>query len=228
MTLDVTSPFHLTLMGRLRAYFFAGVLITAPISITLYIAWHVIGFVDDRVAQLLPEAYNPNLYLPFAIPGVGLVIAVVFLVLVGWATAGLLGRVFLGLSEGVVQRMPGVRTVYAAVKQIFETVLAQRATMFRKVVLVEFPRRGLWRIGFVTGATPGAAQAVSPGGVVNVFLPGTPNVVSGFLVLVPVADVTEIDLTVEEALRLVVSGGIAVPGAQPDRTSAAAASRSNK
>ena len=174
--------FHLGLMARLRAYFFAGILITAPISITFYIAWIVINFIDGQVARLLPEDYNPNHYLPFSIPGLGLLVAITMLTLIGWTTAGLLGRLFLRVSEAVLRRMPVVSSIYSWVKQIFETVFHERASPFREVVLIEFPRKGLWRVGFITGKTPGTTQNIVPGGLVNVFLPGTPNAASGFLV----------------------------------------------
>jgi uncharacterized membrane protein len=202
---------HLTLMQRLRAYFFAGILITAPITLTLYITWLLINFIDAKVTNLLPGDYNPNSYLPVNIPGLGLIIAVVLLTLIGWLTAGFFGRLFLRISEAILRRMPVVRSIYAWVKQIFETVFHERASPFREVVLIEFPRKGLWRVGFITGRTPGTTQDIIPGGLVNVFLPGTPNAASGFLVLVPVADIYRVDLTTEEALKLVVSGGIATP-----------------
>ena len=226
------TPFHMSLMARLRTYFFAGILITAPISITIYIAWLVIGFIDARVVSVLPG--NPNMYLPFNIPGVGLVIVVALLTGIGWVTAGLLGRLFVRLSESVLNRMPVIRSVYGWTKQIFETVFHERATPFREPVLVEFPRAGVWSVGFVTGRTPGKAQDMVEGGLVNVLLPTAPNVTTGFLVLVPPKDVVPLDLTTEEALKLLVSGGIATPPekpappVQPERTSLTAASRSNK
>jgi len=226
--------FHLGLLARFRAYFFAGILITAPIAITVYIAWIVVRFIDERVADFLPDAYNPKSYLPFDLPGIGLIIVVVALTMVGGLTAGILGRLFLRVSESLLHRMPVVRSVYGAVKQVFETLFSPRVSVFRQVVLVEFPRTGLWRVGFITGTTPGQIQDVMPGGLVNVFIPSTPNATSGFLVLVPPKDVIEIDLTTEEALKLIVSGGIAVPPkrnaatAQPERINLAAASRSNK
>jgi uncharacterized membrane protein len=234
---ELPISFHLSLMARLRAYFFAGILITAPISITFYIAWIVINFVDGQVARLMPADYNPSTYLPFSIPGLGLVVAITMLTLIGWTTAGLLGRLFLRVSEAILRRMPVVSSIYSWVKQIFETVFHERASPFREVVLIEFPRKGLWRIGFVTGKTPGSTQDIVPGGMVNVFLPGTPNAASGFLVLVPTDDIYRVDLTPEEALKLVVSAGIATPlprtviesvARQPDRTNLTAASRSNK
>lgn len=207
----VSGGFHLSLMQRLRAYLFAGILITAPISITVYLTWVVVHFVDERVNNLLPATYNPNHYLPFSVPGLGLLIVLLSLIFIGGLAAGMIGRLFLRISEGVVHRTPVLRSIYSAIKQIFHTILADRAQTFRQVVLVEFPRTGLWRIGFVTGTTPGKAQEVAPGGLVNVFIPSTPNPTAGFLVLVPKTDAIEIDITVEEAIKLVVSGGIAAP-----------------
>jgi uncharacterized membrane protein len=201
--------FHMSLLARLRAYLFAGILLTAPIAITLYIAWIVINFVDQTVARMLPPDYNPNHYLPFSIPGLGLVLVVVVLIVVGYLAAGMAGRFFVRISEGVLSRMPIVRSVYSAVKQIFETILAERANAFSKVVLVQFPREGMWRIGFVTGLIPGDVQGVAEGGVLNVFVPNSPNVTAGFLVLVPPKEIVHVDLTPEEALKLIVSGGIA-------------------
>jgi uncharacterized membrane protein len=201
--------FHMGLLARLRAYLFAGILLTAPIAITIYMVWLVVTFVDQTVTRLLPPVYNPNHYLPFNVPGLGLVLVGTILIVVGWLAAGMLGRLFVRVSEGVLNRMPVVRSVYGAVKQIFETILAQRANAFRKVVLVQFPSKGMWRIGFVTGQIPGNVQDVAPGGVVNVFIPNSPNVTAGFLVLIPPKDIIECDLTPEEGLKLIVSGGIA-------------------
>lgn len=209
--LDEIKPvsFHMGLLARLRAYLLAGVLLTAPIAITIYIVWLVVTFVDRSVANALPPAYNPNQYLPFDVPGLGLILVGAFLIVVGWLAAGILGRFFLRVSEGVLNRMPVVRSVYGAVKQIFETILAERANAFSKVVLIQFPRQGMWRIGFVTGMIPGNVQEIAPGGIVNVFVPNSPNVTAGFLVLVPQHEIVEVDLTPEEGLKLVVSGGIA-------------------
>ena len=208
---DGLATFHMGVMARLRAYFFAGLLITAPTAITLYTAWLVIRFIDGWVTGLVPEPYNPNHYLPFNIPGLGLIAVLALLVLVGWATAGLLGRLFLRLSEGIVNRMPVVRSVYSWVKQIFETVFSQQSSMFREVVMIEFPRRGLWRVGFITGRTSGRAQETPDGALVNVFVPNTPNAATGFLTLVPENAIHRLELTTEEALKLIISGGIATP-----------------
>jgi uncharacterized membrane protein len=202
------------LLARLRAYFLAGILITAPISITLYIAWSLIAWVDGYILPLLPPKYNPETYLPFAFPGIGLIILVVGLTAIGAATAGFVGRVLVKTSEQVLSRMPVVRSIYGAVKQIFETVLAQKSTAFREVVLVEFPRRGMWAMGFITGLTEGEIQELTEEEVVNVFVPTTPNPTSGYLFFVARKDVYPLSMTVEEGIKMVVSGGIVTP---PDR-----------
>lgn len=198
-------------MGRLRAYFIAGVLITAPIGITIYLAWIFITFVDDSVRALIPPAYNPENYLRFTIPGIGLVVVLVGLTLIGATTANVLGRFFLGLSERILNRMPVVRGVYGAVKQVFETVLAQQSGAFREVVLVEFPRRGAWTIGFITGTTRGEVAARIEEECLNVLVPTTPNPTGGYLLFVPKKDVVRLGMTVEEGIKLVVSGGIVTP-----------------
>ena len=168
-------PFHLSLRARLRAYLIAGILITAPIGITFYLVWLVVSFIDDRVSAVLPARYNPESYLPFSVPGLGLVIALVALIVIGALTAGIVGRAVIKLSESLLARMPVVRSVYGATKQIFETVLAQKSTAFRQVCLVEYPGAVVWTLGFVTGTTVGEVQALTSDEVVNVFLPTTPE-----------------------------------------------------
>ena len=149
--------------ARLRAYFLAGILITAPISITFYLAWLFIGFVDRQVTPFIPEAYNPNTYLPFALPGLGIFVIAVFLTLVGAFTAGFLGRFVVRTGERILARMPVIRSVYGAFKQIFETVLAQQSNAFREAVLVEYPRRGVWAIATLKATPPpGAAPKATP------------------------------------------------------------------
>jgi uncharacterized membrane protein len=197
--------------ARLRAYLLAGVVITAPISITFYLAWMFITFVDARVTPLIPEAYNPTTYLPFAIPGLGLVIVIVALTLIGALTAGFVGRLVVRFYDRVLGRMPVLRSIYSATKQIIETVVAHQSTAFREAVLVEYPRRGIWCIGFLTGVTRGEVQKLTEEEVLNVFLPTTPNPTSGFLLFVPRGDLVILDMSVEEALKMVISGGIVSP-----------------
>lgn len=202
---------RMTLGGRLRAYFFAGILVTAPAAITFYVAWLFIGFIDEQVTSLLPSRYNPNEILPFSIPGLGLVMLVAALTMIGAFTAGFLGRMALRFSESILARMPVIRSLYGAVKQIFETVLATQSTAFRQVVLVEYPRRGIWAIGFVSGVTKGEVQNLTADEVINVFLPTTPNPTSGFLLFVPRRDLVVLNMSVEDGIKMVVSGGIVTP-----------------
>ncbi|MCY4230326.1 MAG: DUF502 domain-containing protein [Alphaproteobacteria bacterium] len=207
-----------SLPARFRNYVIAGVLVTAPIGITAWLAWQIVQFFDSSVRAIVPEGYNPEQYLPFSIPGIGLVIFVLALWLIGYATANLMGRTLIETGERVLSRMPVVRTVYGALKQIFETVLAHKSTAFRQVVLVEYPRRGLWCLAFVSGKTEGEVQNLSEDELVNIFLPTTPNPTSGFLLFVPKRDLTPLSMTVEEGIKMVVSGGIVTP---PDRRSEA-------
>lgn len=196
---------------RVRAYFLTGILITAPLFITGYLAWLFIGFVDAKVTPLLPEQYNPESYLPFGVPGLGLITLFIFLTIVGAVTAGFFGKLWLRFSERLLNRMPVVRNIYSAVKQILETVLAQQSSAFREAVLVEYPRRGLWAIAFITGRTEGEVQNVTEEECINIFLPTTPNPTSGFLLFVPKKDLISLSMSTEEAIKMVISGGIITP-----------------
>lgn len=206
---------QLALMARLRAYFFAGILVTAPIGITIYLSWQLVNFVDTRVTALLPAQFNPESYLPFAIPGLGVVVVIAALILIGAATAGYFGRLLTGFFDAALARMPVVRSVYGALKQIMETVLAQRSNAFREAVLIEYPRRGVWTIGFLTGVTQGEVQNITTDELINVFVPTTPNPTSGYLLFVPRGDIIELGMPVEDALKMIVSGGIVTPSPPP-------------
>jgi uncharacterized membrane protein len=210
----VRSP----LTTRLRAYFLTGIIVTAPIGITMFLVWEFISFLDTRVVALLPTPYNPETYLPFSVPGLGLLIMLAFLTFVGMLAAGLAGRTLVRMGEHLLSRMPVIRSVYGTLKQIFETVLAQSSRSFREVVLVEYPRRGVGAIGFVTGPTRGEIQDMSDEELMNVFLPTTPNPTSGFLLFVPKKDLIHLDMSIEEGIKMVISGGIVVP--PPDGTDA--------
>jgi uncharacterized membrane protein len=207
----------LGLLKRLRAYFLAGVIIVAPISLTIYIVLAVIQFFDAAVTALIPARYNPNQFLPFNLPGLGLVLVLSGLTLIGMLTANFLGRAVMRLGESIVNRMPVVRNLYSTLKQIFETVFAQTSRSFREVVLVEYPRRGIWVIGFVTGRTTGEVQESRPEDLINVFLPTTPNPTSGFLLFIPREDLITLDMTIEQGIKMVISGGIVTPESFPAR-----------
>ncbi len=210
------------LLARLRTYFLTGLIVTAPVAITFWILVGFIEFVDGKVVPLIPPAYNPNTYirdvfgLGLDIPGIGLVVVFLGLTLIGFFAAGLLGRMVVRTGEQLVNRMPVVRSVYGALKQIFQTVLESSSRSFREVVLVEYPRRGIWAIAFITSTTEGEVQSTIADPVVNIFLPTTPNPTSGFLLFVPRSDLVVLDMTVEEGIKMVVSAGIVTP---PDRRS---------
>lgn len=203
-----------TFLGRLRTYLLAGILVTAPISITLYLTWVIIDFIDGKIIPLVPERYNPETILPFSVPGIGLILMLTTLTLIGWLAAGILGRWMIRFSEQLLARMPVVRNVYGAIKQIMETVMAQQSKAFREVVLIEYPRRGIWAVGFITDRTQGEVQNACKDKMVNVFLPTTPNPTSGFLLFVPEQDIYHLHMSVEEGIKMVISAGIVTP---PDR-----------
>jgi uncharacterized membrane protein len=205
------------LLGRLRNYLLAGIIVTAPVLITFFIIWQIVDFFDDTVSQLIPARYNPETYLPFSLPGLGFLFMLGLLTLIGWFTAGFVGRSLMRAGEQILQRMPVVRSIYGTLKQIFETVLAQSSRSFREVVLVEYPRRGLWAIAFVTGPTRGEIRERFSEELVNVFLPTTPNPTSGFLLFVPARDLIHLEMSIEDGMKLVISGGIVTPPAQLER-----------
>lgn len=235
-------PKRLPFTVRLRNYFLTGIVVAAPISITIYLVWSFISAVDVWVKPLIPARYNPDSYLPFTVPGFGLVVAVVALTVLGFLTANLVGRAFLRYGEMLVDRMPLVRPIYRALKQIFETVLTQRANSFQQVALLEFPRRGAWVVVFIATEAKGEIAARLPAedgdDYVVCFMPTTPNPTSGFLMIVPKRDVIFLDMTVEDAAKLVISAGLVTPEfdaetlaavrAQPAASNLAAESRSNR
>jgi len=211
------SPVKHGVVWRLRNYFLTGIVITAPIIITAYIAWQFVGWVDGIVTPLLPVDYRPETYLRFPIPGLGLVIVAVLLTVVGFLTANILGRTLVQFGESVLNRMPVVRSIYFALKQIFETVFSQSSQSFKDVVLIEYPRQGIWTLAFVTGQGEGEVRRLLDEDVVSVFVPTTPNPTSGFVLFLPRRDCRYMAMTVEEGLKLVISGGVLSP---PDRGAA--------
>ena len=199
---------------RLRNYFFTGLVICAPLAITAYLTWTLIQWVDGWVKPYLPDVYNPDLYLPFSVPGFGLIVAVIIITMVGFLTANLIGKSILSYGEYLLSRMPVVRNIYSALKQIFETVFKEDSDSFQSVVIVEYPRKGIWALAFVATDTLGEVQdnlGKIAGKTVSVFLPTTPNPTSGFLLFVPAVDVIELDMSVEEAAKLVISAGLVAP-----------------
>ena len=205
------APHRVSLSARLRGYFLTGILVAAPISITLFLTWQLLAFVDARITPFIPAFYNPNTYLPFAVPGLGLIVLIGFITLVGALTTLFVGRTLLAISDSLLHRMPVVRSIYGATKQIFETILAQKSTAFRQVVMFEYPRRGCWAMGFVTGVTKGEIQSMTEDEMVNVFLPTTPNPTSGYLLFLPRRELVPLQMSVEEGAKMIISGGIVTP-----------------
>lgn len=208
------KPQHTGFFARLRNYFFAGIAITAPLGLTLYLVIALVNGVDWVFYKILPDQYDPENYLSYDIPGLGFVFVLVVLTLIGWLTAGFVGRIWLSLTESILTRMPVVRGLYGALKEIVEAMLGQKSKAFRKVVLVEYPRKDMWSLGFLTGETQGETQRVIASELLNVFIPTTPNPTSGYLVFVPREDTVIMDMTVEEGFKMIMSAGIITP---PDR-----------
>ncbi|HWK95721.1 MAG TPA: DUF502 domain-containing protein [Pseudolabrys sp.] len=208
---------HTSLAGRLRNYFLTGLVVAGPLFITIYLTWSFITWVDDWVRPFIPPTYRPETYLPWPIPGTGLVIAIVALTLLGFLAANLVGRTLVELGEGILNRMPVVRPVYKTMKQIFETLFSKSGSSFRKVALVEFPAPGMWSLVFIS--QPPAeqiAQRLPESDNVSVFLPCTPNPTTGFFFFVPRHKLIELDVGVESAMTLIMSAGMVQPGADKD------------
>ncbi|MFA5951078.1 MAG: DUF502 domain-containing protein [Hyphomicrobium sp.] len=205
--------------ARLRNYFLTGLLIIGPVTLTIYIIWWVINVTDAWLKPFVPKIYLPETYLPFPVPGFGLVFGILFLTLTGALTANLLGRSLISFGEMMLDRMPIVRNVYRALKQFFESVVSATGTQagFQKVGLIEFPSKGLWSIVFVTGATKGEIGLVQPGGeaeLLTVFMPTGIVPPTGFICFVPRRDVQFLKMTVEDAAKIIISAGMVVPDYQ--------------
>lgn len=217
--------------ARLRNWFLTGLIIVGPVGITMYVLWWFVTLIDAWVKPWLPGRYLPETYLPFSIPGIGLIVSITALMVIGALTANLFGRTLVSYGEMMLSRMPVVRNVYRALKQIFETILSQSSTSFQKVGLIEYPRKGLYSIVFISTETKGEIdQKVRKGeSKLSVFLPTTPNPTSGYLLFVPEKDVLLLDMTVEEGAKLVISAGLVVPEpSESEQTPKDAKSRSAK
>lgn len=197
--------------AKIRAYFLTGILVTAPVAITLYMAYKFIVWIDRLVNQILPPQYKFDEILPFTIPGIGLVVLVLALILVGMFAAGFLGKFFLRLGEWIVYKVPLISSIYSVLKQIFETFFSTKTQAFSKVVMLEYPRKGIWILGFVSSELRGEVKEKFAEEMLNVFIPTTPNPTSGFLIFVPKKDTIELDMKVEEGIKFVISGGLVEP-----------------
>lgn len=209
------------LFSSFRASFLTGLVVIAPIALTLWLIWTVAGWVDSWVLPFVPLWLRPDQYVGLNIRGVGVFVFLIFTVLVGWMAKGLIGRSLLSWAEGLVQGLPVVRSIYNGLKQIAETVFAQSETSFDKACLVEYPRKGIWAIAFISTSAKGEIESKieieGDGGKTAVFLPTTPNPTSGFLLFVPTRDVIELDMSVEDAAKLVISAGLVYPNGKSDQ-----------
>ena len=203
---------NISILAKFRRFFLTGLLVTAPIIITIYVTWLVITFIDIKVANLLPEYLDFRKALPFQIPGLGLLIVIFVITLIGAITPGLIGRNLLKLGEMILFKTPVIRTIYSSIKQIMETVMSTNSKSFKEVVLVEYPRKDIWVIAFVTSSVKGEIDhKIKKSDLVSIFVPTTPNPTSGFLLFVEKKDLIYLDMPVEQAVKLVISGGIVSP-----------------
>jgi uncharacterized membrane protein len=202
----------MTLGGRLRAYFLTGLVVSAPIAITIWLVWWFVSLFDRWIKPLIPEIYNPDHYLPFSVPGVGLVFALIGITFIGALAANLVGRTVISYWEFFLHRMPVVRSVYKTVKQIFQTALAQSGNNFRQVGLVEYPRKGVYALVFVARELDSGEIGMTPGTrLLSVFMPTTPNPTSGYCFFVHKEEVRVLSLTVEDGAKLLLSAGLVTP-----------------
>jgi uncharacterized membrane protein len=200
-------------LQRLRTYFFTGVIIAGPIAITIYLTWWFVSSVDGWVKPIVPAIYLPETYLPFAIPGFGILVAIMLLTTLGFLTANLVGRTLWQYSERLLDRTPVVRGLYKGMKQIFETVFSQNGTSFKRVGLVQYPTKGMWSVVLISAEPRGVLAAGLPGGEehIGVFLPCSPNPTTGFFFYLPKSEVVEIAMSADEAAKLVMSAGLIQP-----------------
>lgn len=193
----------------IRRWFIAGVLVWLPIMVIVWLLRILIRVLDDT---LVPTFLRPDNLLGFHVPGFGIFLSLVVVLVTGALARNFAGRRILAFWEGLLDRIPLVRSIYSGVKQLAETVLGDSSTSFRKVLLVEYPRRGMWTLAFQTGEPLGEVQARTASDVITVFVPTTPNPTSGFIVMVPKEEAIELSMSVEDGLRMVISLGVVTPG----------------
>jgi uncharacterized membrane protein len=210
----VSPAARVSVLGKLRAYFFTGLAITAPIAITIWATLWFVDIFDAWLKPYIPSTYNPDTYLPFRVPGFGLIFALIAITFIGALAANLVGRTLIGLWENVLNRTPVVRSIYKGSKQIFETLFLQKGTSFQKVCLVEWPRRGVWSLAFISREIDGAMVGLKKGRTMYaIYVSTTPNPTGGYVFFCDVGDVVVLDTTVEDALKLIISMGLVFPDA---------------
>src|SRR5499427_7283403 len=217
------APVHHGFISRIRNYFLTGLVLVGPVYITVNLTWWFINWVDELVRPLIPNAYRPETYLPIKVPGTGLIIAFLAITTLGFLTANLVGRKLVEFGENILNRMPVVRPVYKSLKQIFETLFSKSGSSFRRVALVEFPSPGMWSLVFLSqSASPDIAARLPDTEHVAAFMPCTPNPTTGFFFYVPRRDIIDLDITVEAAMTLLMSAGMAQPSGNDQQRKLAA------
>jgi uncharacterized membrane protein len=203
-------------MHRVRTYFLTGLVVAGPVAVTLWLVWYFVTWVDNLVRPLIPADYRPDTYLPVNVPGSGLIIGFLALTLLGFLAANLIGRKLVEFGESLLGRMPIVRPIYRTTRQIFHTLFSKSESSFRKVALVEFPSPGMWSLVFLTQSpTEEISRRLPEPEYVSAFMPCTPNPTTGFFFYVPRRAVIELDITVEQAMTVIMSAGIVQPGSDP-------------
>ena len=198
------------LRTSLKNCFLTGLLVILPISITVYVIWVLIRGMD-AILKFIPAKYLPETYLRVHTPGLGFILVVILVFVVGLLTRNLVGRKIVQFGENIVDRIPLVRVLYTGVKQLLEPLFLQKTNAFKRVALIEYPRRGAYVIGFITGESKGELQNKTSKNMLNVFVPTTPNPTSGFYILIPEDEVILLNMSVEDAFKLIISGGIVSP-----------------
>lgn len=211
----------------MRKYLIAGLLVWMPLGITFLVIRAIVGFLD-KTLLLLPSAYQPENLFGFNIPGLGVALAVFLVIATGMIVANLLGRRLVAAWESFLSQIPLVRTLYKGIKQIMEAVLATDAKSFRKVLLVEYPRKGLWSLAFMTSDGLGEVQEKTESDVISVFIPTTPNPTSGFVIMVPQSEAIELDMSVEDGLKMIISMGVVIPKSKQEELAAQKAEANKK
>ncbi|MEZ4600568.1 MAG: DUF502 domain-containing protein [Syntrophotaleaceae bacterium] len=212
-----SSAFRRLIRKKIRRSFLAGLLVVIPLGMTLLVVRWIIALMDGLLIRFLPQRFWPEALVGFPVPGLGLVATLFLILIVGLLVSSYFGRSVVNFSERMMARIPLVNGIYGLFKQVADTVLSAERQGFRKVVLLEYPRRGIWSVGFVTGISQGEVQKLTDQHMINVFIPTTPNPTSGWYILVPEEEAQELDMTVEEAFKLIISGGMVTPPERPRR-----------
>mmetsp|Transcript_18491 Transcript_18491/g.30213 ORF Transcript_18491/g.30213 Transcript_18491/m.30213 type:complete len:237 (+) Transcript_18491:2347-3057(+) len=227
---DPEQPRRPGLFSRLRASFLTGLVVIAPVGLTIWLIWSVVGWIDGFVLPLVPVQYQPDKLIQtylgldpsvqINVRGIGLVMFLLFTIFIGWVAKGYIGRSLIRWAESLVERTPVVRSIYSGIKQISETIFAQSERSFEKACLIEYPRKGIWAIGFISTTAKGevSERAGNTGALLSIFVPTTPNPTSGFLLFFPEEDVIPLDMTVEDAAKLVISAGLVYPNGKDPTT----------